>query len=88
MTPEEEKLNQRFTAIESRLARIEERLKSGSNSIKLMVFDKEHDRVLDKLRSLNNTYAAHQAWSESDRQERMRLIKRRNELRRVLGIQL
>ena len=47
---------------------------------------KELDRVLDAIRSIKATYGDHQTWAQDDVERCRKLIARRNELRKALGV--
>lgn len=49
---------------------------------------KEYDRICDRLKLLNGTYAGHQTWAERDLAEKKRLLAKREQLRTELGILL
>lgn len=54
--------------------------------IQLIVFDKEHDRILERMKLINRSYADHQTWSKKDIQDFKELKARRDELRKLMGI--
>lgn len=72
-------------ALEARVAALEHRSPSGSAMI---VHDKEHDRVIEEMKTIQRTYAAHQSWNAADRARFSVLRARRNELRKLLGIKV
>lgn len=82
-------LNNRLRAIEARLDKLElnsqaARVMGSANAI---ILDKEHDRVMHEMGVIEDTYSGHQAWREEDRARFRELRKRRDEIRKQLGIQ-
>jgi chromosome segregation ATPase len=78
------KIQHRIFELEQRMDRLE---KSGSHpSAKLVVLDKELDRVQHQINTINNTYSAHQSWREEDRKKYKQLAQRRSFLRKELGV--
>lgn len=53
---------------------------------RLIILDKEHDRILEAITTLRATYGDHQTWSTEDVEKHKKLVARRNELRKLLGI--
>lgn len=77
------KISEAVIELSKRVADIETRLAS---SVSLVALDKEHDRVIERMKSISATYSQHQSWSESDRTKYQELKTRRDELKRILGI--
>ena len=83
-------LLERISRLETKVAAIERRLEtmSGSGGVATIVQDKEYDRVLHEMKVIEDTYAGHQSWSQSDT-TRFRILRlRRDELRKQLGIKV
>lgn len=74
----------RIKSIEERLDALEHRGNSGSANT--VVFDKELDRVMEKMDSIRGTYASHQSWRLEDRKRYQTLLERKKELQRLLGV--
>jgi hypothetical protein len=51
-----------------------------------VAFGKEYERILARLKVLDNSYDSHQDMRPLDRIEKGKLIQRRNELRKILGV--
>ncbi len=51
-----------------------------------MIAQKEFDRVVDRMRVLKASYGEMQTWSTADGLEFKKLVARRNELKKILGI--
>lgn len=67
------------------------RSQSGSaekiiNSAQIVVYQKELDRVLQRLASIRNTYGDHQTWTDQDKKLYAQLVARRTELKKLLGV--
>lgn len=58
------------------------------SNVEHMTFDKEHDRVLSRMRCIKETYASHQRWDDKDKIEFQKLRGRLIELRTLLGIKI
>lgn len=58
------------------------------SSVEHMTFDKEHDRVLSRMKCIKETYASHQRWDDKDKIEFQKLRGRLIELRTLLGIKI
>lgn len=56
------------------------------NGANIVIMGKELDRVIEKMKTIRNTYGDHQTWREQDRIEFDKLKSRRDELRKVLGV--
>lgn len=54
----------------------------------VVLFTKEHERVLERMRVIRSQYESHQSWSDDDKAEFHKLKGRRDELRTKLGITL
>ena len=52
----------------------------------LVIWDKEHDRVLKQIAEIKGTYASHQTMSPEDRVKLNALVARLKELRALLNI--
>lgn len=52
----------------------------------LVIWDKEHDRVLKEIAEIRATYGSHQSMSTDDRNRLVGLLARRKELRVLLSI--
>lgn len=77
----------KLAALAERVRLLERRLAQLSpNSAHSVVLDKEHDRVIERIRLLKSQYSEHQNWSKEDKEELQRLATRRKELRNMLGI--
>lgn len=78
----------KLEALAERVRLLEKRMNAVHNSgTSIIVLDKEHDRVLERIRLLKTQYSEHQTWSAKDRDELSKLAARRKELRRILGVQ-
>lgn len=51
-----------------------------------ILYAKEFERILARLKVLDNSYDSHQDMRPLDRLEKGKLIQRRNELRKMLGV--
>lgn len=51
-----------------------------------VTLDKEHDRVMVAMRTIENSYDANMTWRASDREKYRALKARRQELRKLLGV--
>ncbi len=51
-----------------------------------LIAQKEFDRVVDRMRVLKASYGEMQTWSTADGLEFKKLVARRNELKKILGI--
>ena len=69
-----------------RLNAIEMRMKAGNPISNVIVMDKEHDRIMEEMKTIRSTYSDHQTWREEDRNRFHELRERREELRKLLGI--
>lgn len=69
-------LGERVTALEGRLR----------CSAALISLDKEHDRIMERMKTISGTYSGHQSWSASDVYEFNKLRERRDEIRKILGV--
>ena len=69
-----------------RLNAIEMRMKAGNPISNVIVMDKEHDRIMEEMKTIRSTYSDHQTWREEDRNRFNELRERREELRKLLGI--
>ena len=49
---------------------------------------KELDEVTAKMRAIRGSYSEHQSWSEDDKQKWFKLKARRDELKKLLGMQV
>lgn len=76
-----DELNRRVSAIEKTLSELH-----GSGNVAMMIRDREYERVLKRMDIIANTYGDHQTWRRADKDEYVILRKRRDELRKVLGI--
>lgn len=56
------------------------------NGAQQVTFQKEFDRVVEKMQLIKSTYADHQSWSQDDANLYTRLRDRRKELKELLGI--
>lgn len=54
--------------------------------VQMQIFNGEHQRILEAMKSISHSYAEHQSWADDDKQEFRKLKARRNELRTMLGI--
>lgn len=52
----------------------------------VVLFSREHDRVLERLAHLSNLYEGGRKWAPKDAEERTKLRARREELRQMLGV--
>lgn len=52
----------------------------------LVILGKEYERILEKMKTLKQTYGDHQTWTPSDQAEFMRLKVRKLELKKALGV--
>jgi hypothetical protein len=51
-----------------------------------IIWEKEYERVLDRMRAVRSSYSEHQSWSQSDRELWAKLKERKKELAVKLGI--
>jgi len=58
-----------------------------SPTTRAILHQKELDEVLSKMQSIRSTYSGHQNWSEEDKGKWYKLKARRDELKKLLGIQ-
>jgi hypothetical protein len=86
MTTTLEQLAQRVSQLERRIDQLQST--PQANGVNLIVFDKEHDRVLAEINLLRATYASHQTWSDGDLKRMAMLRGRRSALRKILGVQV
>lgn len=71
--------------------RYEERraISNGSvRPIEKVIMEKEYERVLTRMKTLEGQYSAHQTWDERDKFEYHKLTLRRDELRKKLGVMI
>lgn len=53
-----------------------------------MIYQKEFDRILERIRTIKNSYGEMQTWSRQDAAEFKRLLDRKKQLKSILGITL
>lgn len=58
------------------------------SDVQRMIAHQEYNRVLERMKSLWQTYNGMQEWSKGDKEEYKRLIKRKHELKQLLGIMI
>jgi len=58
-----------------------------SPTTRAILHQKELDEVLSKMQSIRSTYSGHQNWTEEDKAKWYKLKGRRDELKKLLGIQ-
>lgn len=51
-----------------------------------MIFQKEYERVIDRMRLIKSSYGEMQTWSQQDRAEYEKLRVRKLELKKILGV--
>lgn len=78
-------LHAQVARLEARVAALE-KLKDSATNVQMIRFEKEYDRVLQKMETIRGTYAGHQSWTKSDLAEFGKLRHRQLELRSILGI--
>lgn len=78
-------MKEAIAKLEERVARLEAIVKQGFRPDRI-VLDKEHDRIMRRMDTINGTYAGMQTWSRADTDEFRRLRKRRDEIRELLGV--
>ncbi len=61
---------------------------NGLSGADKMIYQKELERVIERLRVIKSTYGEMQTWTKQDGAEYKRLISRRNELKKLLGIMI
>lgn len=66
--------------------RNETRRSSRSDGADKIVWQKEFDRVVVRMKAISNSYADHQDWNASDRAEFKRLKERKAELMKKLDV--
>jgi len=68
----------------------QERVAGGQkqNGACTVVYGKEYERVIDRMKAIKGNYSGHQAWREEDRLEFGELKTRREELKELLGIKI
>jgi len=59
-----------------------------SPNIQAVLHQKELDEVTNKMRSISGSYSVHQSWSEDDKARWFKLKARKNELKKLLGMQV
>lgn len=64
------------------------RTKTSQSGADKIIFQKEYDRILERMTILRSTYGDCQTWDPKDREELKKLRIRRDELRTILGILL
>lgn len=77
---------ERMDRLEKRLDELEKRAQCGGSM--LIVRDKEHDRVVEKMKQLRDSYGQSQPWMPADKKLYAELKARRDELRQLLGIKI
>lgn len=53
-----------------------------------ILHQKELDEVLSKMRSIRGSYSEHQSWTQEDKNRWYKLKARRDELKKLLGMQV
>ena len=67
----------------------ERREASGVSPTTLAIlYQKELDEVTAKMRAIRGSYSEHQSWSEDDKKKWFKLKARRDELKKLLGMQV
>jgi len=61
---------------------------AGAGGASLIVKQRELDRCLEAMRSIRNSYGDHQAWDAVDKAKWAKLVERKKQLKRELGVEL
>jgi len=59
-----------------------------SPTTQAILHQKELDDVISRLREIRNSYSVHQSWSEDDKARWYKLKARKDELKKLLGMQV
>lgn len=51
-------------------------------------YNKEYERVLEKMEAIRGTYSGHQVWRKADRMQYTILAARKQELKKLLGVKV
>jgi hypothetical protein len=54
----------------------------------LIVKQRELDRCLEAMKSIRNSYGDHQAWDDGDKAKWSKLVERKKQLKKELGVEL
>lgn len=57
------------------------------NGAQTVVWNDEYKRVDQRIQTIKSSYGDHQSWREQDRDEFRRLVARKNELKKLLGVE-
>ena len=66
----------------------ERRSEHKPNGVELVISHDEFKRIVAKMKSIRDSYMEHQAWSKDDLDKFFQLKARRDELKKLLGMQV
>ena len=61
--------------------------RAGLSAGDRMIFQKELERILEKMRTIRARYTDTQTWTKTDREVYPRLVRRRDEVKKLLGLE-
>ena len=76
-------LELRLAALEKRITDLENR---PVNSVQQIILDKELDRILEQMKEIKRSYTEHQSWSRPDTDNWNKLVHKKKEIRKRLGL--
>jgi hypothetical protein len=83
MNEEIQKLVEAIRILAERIDLLEQK---PSREFNVIALDKEHDRVMKMMDTIELTYSAHQTWRKEDKERWKELKARRDEIRGIIGI--
>lgn len=79
-------LRQEIDDLQKRVATLEKVSGNGISAAYRISLDHEYDRLIEELKSLNNSYDSHQSWSKADLERKKKLKARMKVVRDLLGV--